>query len=132
VATALKEARPDGKRNGRGGELLATAANVLGMTEAELKTALSDDKSIASVASDKKINLQKVIDALIAEQNARIDKSATDGRLTQAEADARKAKTVERVTAMVNDTRPKGGPRGGGHRGGERGMKGNPLATSAA
>ena len=59
-------------------------------------------------------SVQKVIDALVAEENARIDESVTSGRLIQGQADARKATTAERVTERVNNVRPAPGRGRGG------------------
>lgn len=48
------------------GERLATAAEALGITEAELRTALAEGQSIAQVAEAEGVELQTVIDALVA------------------------------------------------------------------
>ncbi len=121
VAQALQDARPPGGHGpgGPGGKSLSTVATALGMSESDLRTELTDGKTIAAVAQAHNVDVQKVIDALVAEENSRIDQQVTDGRLTQDQANERKANTVERVTNQVNNTRPEGGfGRGGGPRGG--------------
>lgn len=107
IATALKAAEPRGGHGGRGGPgmNLTEAAKVLNMSESDLRTATAT-KSLADIAREKNVDVQKVIDALVAAENSRIDADATSGRLTQAEADARKANTVQRVTDKVNSVRP--------------------------
>lgn len=118
VAQALSEARPDdgGGHHGGPGRSLSAAATALGMSEADLRTALDSGQTIAQVAADKGVDVQVVIDALVAEANTHIDAEVASGELTQAEADARKADVVQRVTDMVNNVRPAGGPGGpGGH-----------------
>lgn len=57
---------------GRRGPGLDAAATALGMTAAELRTELEAGKTIAQVASTKGVEVQKVIDALVAEATTRI------------------------------------------------------------
>jgi hypothetical protein len=114
---------------GRGSKMgahLEAAATALGMTSDELKTALADGSSLADVASSKKVAVQKVIDAIVADEKAEIAQAVTDGKLTQAQADALQAKVVEHVTAIVNGERPaplfgRGGHGGRGDHGGRGG-----------
>lgn len=120
VAQALADARPADDGGGRGhhggpGRNLAAAATALGISEADLRTALDSGQTIAQVASDKGVDVQVVIAALVAEANTHIDAEVASGELTQAEADAKKADVVQRVTDMVNNVRPAGGPDGHGH-----------------
>ncbi|MFZ9730949.1 MAG: hypothetical protein ACO3CX_04880 [Ilumatobacteraceae bacterium] len=46
--------------------------DTLGMTREEIRTGLESGKSIADLAKEKGVNVQKVIDALVAEARARI------------------------------------------------------------
>jgi uncharacterized protein YidB (DUF937 family) len=104
-----------GHRGGRGGARfgagLDDAATALGITPTELRTALESGKTIAQVAKDKGVDVQKVIDALVAAGSAQIDQAVTAGKLTQAQATTRKAELKDRITALVNEPR-----RAGGHR----------------
>ena len=102
---------------------LAVAATTLGMTEAELRTELEAGKSIAQVAETKNVDLQVVIDALIAQHKTHIAEHVAAGKLTQAEADEKLANLEARVTEMVNKTGLpiKGGPGGKGGHGGKLG-----------
>ena len=100
------------------------AAKVLGVSTDDLAAALKDGKSMADVAKEKGVDVQKVIDALVKEAQTRLDQAVTDGKLTQEKADAAKATVTERVTAMVNGERPDrgfGGPHGPGPDGGPDG-----------
>ena len=99
------EGHGPGGRHGRGPGLEA-ASTALGMTADELRTELEGGSTIAKVAEAKSVDLQKVIDAIVADMSTHIDQGVTDGRMTQAEADARKADSVTRATAMVNGERP--------------------------
>lgn len=74
-------------------DLLATAAGVIGITEDALKTELQAGKSIADVAKANNVDLQKVIDALVAQENA---------------------ESLARITELVNNS---GMPRDGFGRG---------------
>ena len=64
------------------------AAKVLGMTPADLRTEVQGGKSIADVAKEKGVDVQKVIDAIVAEGK------------TQLEAEI--AKLPDQVTKIVN------------------------------
>jgi uncharacterized protein YidB (DUF937 family) len=96
-----------GERGGaRFGAGLDEAATALGITPAELRTALQSGKTIAQVAKDKGVDVQKVIDALVAAASARIDQAVTAGKLTPAQATTRKAELKDRITTLVNQQRP--------------------------
>ncbi len=66
--------RPGGPGMGgrHGGPGLDAAATALGMTKDELRTELEGGKTIAEVATAKGVDVQKVIDALVAEAKSRI------------------------------------------------------------
>jgi hypothetical protein len=88
------------------------------MTADELHTALESGQTIAQIAAAKGVDVQKVIDAMVAAANTHIDSEVSSGRLTQAEGDQRKADVVARITDMVNNGGPAGGRHGGpGHHG---------------
>jgi ssDNA-specific exonuclease RecJ len=91
---------------------LAVAASAIGIGEDELRTALRSGQSIAQVAQSRNVDVQKVIDAIVADARQRIAEKVQSGDLTQAQADERLADLPQRVTDLVNRT---GGP-GHGHR----------------
>jgi hypothetical protein len=98
---------PGGPMGDRGrGAGLAAAASAIGITPAELGTSLRDGSTIADVAAANNVEVQTVIDALVAEASARLDQAVTDGHLTDAEATARKADLEQHITDMVNGGRP--------------------------
>ncbi len=134
VAEALEEARPKGRLMHRGhgpGPGLTAAATALGIEVSELRTALQDGDTIAEVAEANNVDVQKVIDAIVAEMNSHLDEAVANGRLTQAQADEMKANAAERATALVNGERPAGGPRGPGRLGGPGGPFGAPEADGS-
>ena len=128
VIAALKADMPEhGERGkgGKGGPGLDVAAQALGMTTDELHTALDGGQTLAQVASDKGVNVQVVVDALVASATNHINEEVTSGEITQAEADQKLADLSQRVTDRVNNPRPEGGPRGG------HGPKGAPADQAA-
>ena len=127
VATALEDARPErwSGHHGVGHHVaLATMAEALGVTEDELRTALVDGRTVAEVAGDRGVDVQVVIDAVVAEVRERVDERAAAGDLTAERADDVVADAEERATAFVNGDGPalRGGPGGRFHgRHGHRG-----------
>ena len=117
VIARLQEALPRGGPGGHGPgfirEGLATAAEALGISEDELRTDLQNGQSIADIAAAKGVDVQTVIDALVAEAKTHLDEKVASGDITQAQADERLSQLTEGVTAMVNGERPpmpEGGP----------------------
>ena len=124
VAAHLAEGMPG--RGGHGGEMGGrghggrfdgtVVADALGITVDELATALQGGQSIADVAAAEGVDVQVVVDAIVAEAEARIAQGVTDGRFTQDEADAKLADLTARITERVNQAGGFGrGGRGPGH-----------------
>lgn len=97
---------PRGGRDFRPRVGLEAAASALGMTEAELRDALGPDTSVADLATQRGVDVEVVIDAIVSARKAQIADNVADGDLTQAQADKILAQLSERVTAMVNGERP--------------------------
>jgi hypothetical protein len=112
--------RPMGPRHGHPGMRLDAAAEVIGITPAELLTELKAGKSIAQVAQAHDVDPQKVIDALVAKGTARLE-------------DAIKA-LPDQVTTAVNreglPARPDG-PRGPHHNGDQDGAATDDAGAAA-
>ena len=116
VITALQDARPEGGfghgpggrhggpgfGHGPGAGRLEDAATALGMTEDELRTALQDGSTIAEIAAEKGVELQTVVDAMLADLKTHLDEEVAAGDLTQEEADAKLAEVTERLTERLN------------------------------
>lgn len=96
---------PGAERGPRGGmarpDDVAVAAQAIGMTTEELRTQLQAGKTIAAVAQEKGVDVQKVIDATIAADTKAIDEALAAGRITQAQADERKAGLAAHVKEEV-------------------------------
>jgi hypothetical protein len=111
-ASDSSSATPRPERGPKGGPQLDAAASALGITADELRTQLESGKTIAQVASDRGVNVQTVIDAVTADENAEIDAALAAGKITQAQADEMKANAAQHAADIVNGVRPpKGAPR---------------------
>ena len=97
---------PGGPGRGHFGAGLDVAAKAIGIDSEELRTALEGGSTIAEVATAHKVDVQKVIDALVAEADTHIDQAVTDGKLTETKAAEIKANLPDRITAMVNGQGP--------------------------
>jgi len=129
VTKALQGAMPAGGRKGMGGfgpgghggpggfmgPRLDAAAKALGLSATDLQSEMQGGKSIADVAKAHNVDVQKVIDALVADAKSNLDQQVKDGKITQAQEDTRVSTLTDRITKMVNNTMPAG--RGFGHRG---------------
>lgn len=94
---------------------LDAAAKALNLSVDDLRSKLEGDKTIAQVAQEQGVDVQTVIDAMVAAANARIDQEVQQGELTAEEANERKANLPERITRLVNEGKPRGGgPHGRG------------------
>jgi len=111
VKIALRDARPE-HRGGPGGPhlALATAAKALGVSEADLAAARHDGKSLADVANEKGVDVDTVIDALVAGAREHLATAVSSGRLTQSQADRLAQDMEARITAHVNGERPPRSP----------------------
>ena len=88
VVAALEAARPMGgghEGRGHGGargekrqEMLTTAADAIGITADELKTAIEGGQTIAQIAEANGKSVQSVIDALVAQASADLTQRITD------------------------------------------------------
>jgi transposase-like protein len=123
--TETTEAAPDdAAAKPRGpGQQLSGAAEAIGITEDELRTALEGGQSIAQVAEANGVDVQTVIDAMVAEGTERLETAIDD-------LPARVAEAVQREG--LPDRGP-GGHGGPGHgRGHGRGHFGAGLDAAAA
>jgi ribosomal protein S20 len=101
---------------------LDTAAKYLGMTEAQLRSALEDGKTLAQVAKDKGKSVDGLVNALLADARTHLNQKVEEGVITRAQADQMLSGLRERITDMVNGRMP-AHPRFG-HRFGFRGPPG--------
>jgi hypothetical protein len=80
----------------------SVVAKAIGISEADLLTALQGGQTVADVAKAHNVGLQVVIDALVADGQSELDAAVKAGTMTQAQADAEKAELTQRATAQAN------------------------------
>ena len=100
-----------GMMGGRQSSLVAVAAKVLGLDQTTLVTTLNGGKTIAEVAKDKGISIDKIVDEFLAPRVAALKSSVDAKRITQAQEDSMLATMKANVTAQLNN---KWTPRGPG------------------
>ena len=126
VATTLAERGPLGHRGHGGGpggrEVAAAAAEALGLTVDELRTAAQEGRTLTELAEREGVATSAVVDAMVAAAKTHLAEEVTEGDLTQAEADAKAAELESRTTASVDEPLRLGrGPHGGHGRHGHDG-----------
>ena len=128
VATLLSQTRPEGGgRRGGGGRVdPAVAAEALGITVEELRTATEAGKSLADIAEEEGVDQGELVDALVAAEREELAEAVSSGRLTQGQADERAATLEERITANLDELCGPGG------RGGPGGPRDDSTAPSPA
>ncbi|KGM09081.1 hypothetical protein N868_04535 [Cellulomonas carbonis T26] len=85
------------------GLALDVAAETLGLTTDDLRTALAEDgATLASVAQAQGVDEDALVAALVAAATEHLAAAVEEGRLTQEEADERAAQLTERFTALVD------------------------------
>jgi hypothetical protein len=103
-----------GHRGAHGFHHLVAAAAYLGLTEAELRTQLAGDKTLADVAKARGKTVAGLVAALVADEKKELQEAVSSGRLTQAQADEMLANAQARFTDLVNGTLPEAGRHGFG------------------
>jgi len=68
--------------------LVTSAAKTLGISQTDLISALQGSKTIADVAKDKGVTLDKIVDDFIATRQDMLKVAVTSGRFTQAQVDS--------------------------------------------
>jgi lipoate-protein ligase A len=85
---------------------LEGAARYLGMTEAQLRAALGNGKTLAQVARDRDKSVDGLVDALVENAEQKLDDAVKAGRLTEAEKREMLQGLRERTTDLVNGRFP--------------------------
>ena len=118
IIQAFKDAAPANKRGlGLAGKefrrshqvvkgMLDTAASTIGVSDADLVSALQSGKSVADVAKDHNVDPATVVTAIVDAGNQKIDEAVTNGKITQDRADKMKSHLSDAATKFVNHTRP--------------------------
>lgn len=83
-----------------------TIAVTLDMTVSELRMELAAGATLSEIITARGMTVEQVVDALVAEAEARLDLAVESGRLTQAEADEKLADLPERLTEAIENGLP--------------------------
>jgi len=92
---------------------LDTVAKALGMSTADLRTALATGQSVADIAKSKNVDINTVIDTLVNDATTTIDQAVKAGHLNQDQATKMKSKLRDKITKALNKTHSDGGGRFG-------------------
>jgi hypothetical protein len=92
----------------------AIVAEALGMEPADLVAALRDGQTVADLAAENDVELDTIVDAVIADRADELAQAVTDGQITQEEADAMVVLMRGRLTRSFNGSETRG-PLGFGH-----------------
>lgn len=123
VTAQLVESRPErgegeghgpGGHRGRPGMFAAgvgseALTDLLGIDAEELRTQVRGGATLAEIAQAQGIEVQAVVDELVAELDERLTNAVENGRIDQAEADQKLADAEVKITDMVNNGRPERG-----------------------
>lgn len=122
---ALREAERAEKmaeRQARRAERQQNLADVVGIPFEDIQAALQEgETTLAEIAAEQGVDLDSLVDGLVAPAAADLAEKVADGTLTQEEADERLANITERITEKVQSVP---GDRADGDRGERRGRRG--------
>jgi polyhydroxyalkanoate synthesis regulator phasin len=88
------------------GDIYSAGRTYLGLSQADLLTALREGKTLGEVATSVGKNKADLVATITAAANTKIDKAATDGKLTAEQATALKAQVGPAVTRLVDAKLP--------------------------
>lgn len=85
-------------------------ASILGVTTNELTASLKKGQTLAVIASAQKVNVQTLIQQLVNDRKSDLQQELKDGKISQTQYDERIENLTERITDLVNGTRPSARP----------------------
>lgn len=114
----------------RGGNIVKETAEVLGLTEAEIRTALEAGSTFVEIAEGKGMTQSVFVQKLIELETAKIDERLSEGSMTETEAAAWKEGLSDHLTQIVESSEA-GFGKGHGKGGRGFGKFGNPEELAA-
>lgn len=93
-----------GMGSGSGSSVMATVAEILGMSQSDLAAQRRAGESLADIAAAKGIDEAQVIGAIVADRRAALDAAFKAGRISQAQADQALENIKTNVTAGIERT----------------------------
>lgn len=115
----------------RGGNILKETAELLGLTEAEIRTALEGGSTFAEIAEGKGMTKAVLVQKLTELETAKIEERLSEGSITETEAAEWKEGLSARLEQMVASSDPGFGMKGHGRGGHGFGKFGNPEEIAA-
>lgn len=91
-------------RRGHGGDKLNSITEALGIEADELRAGFQAGQTLAEIAAANGMDVDTLIDTLVANANDRIDTKLADGSIDQDKADEIRSNLEERITDRVNRT----------------------------
>jgi polyhydroxyalkanoate synthesis regulator phasin len=88
------------------GDIYSAGRTYLGLSQADLLTALREGKTLGEIATSVGKNKADLVAAITTAANTKIDKAATDGKLTAEQATALKAQVGPALAALVDAKLP--------------------------
>lgn len=120
AAREAQRSERQAEREARRAEHQETVAGLIGIPFDEIQAALQEgETTLAEIAAGQGVDLDTLVDGLVAPVAANLADKVADGTLTQEEADERLAEVTERITERVQT--PAGDHEGFGGRDGRRG-----------
>ena len=109
LASTIFAAGPQGNGSGNnfgptGGSTIDVVSKLLGLTPEQIQDQRQAGKSLVQIAATKNVTEVALINAIITDKQAAVQKLVTDGKITQAQADQMLAQMKERVKLAVNRT----------------------------
>ncbi len=106
ASNAAQDQGPKGRHHGEGfkhdEQQNAQLLSLLKIDSVKLKEQLKAGKSLADLAADAGIDKQQVIDLLVSQETTETDDAMKAGKITQAQADQKKANLVDHITKEVD------------------------------
>lgn len=96
--------RVDTGHGGPFGGLIRVTADITGLSEVEVITALEDGQTIAEIADSHDVNPQEIVDAAIAEAESRLQEAVDNGRLTEEQMDEMLAHLAEELPGRLEQS----------------------------
>jgi hypothetical protein len=94
-------AAPIGPLRALAPDAFRTAAAKLGVEPAELRGSFSQGRSIAELAVDRHVPVDSVVDAIVSDTRARIDRAVSEGRMPAADGDRAKGNAPHWASRLV-------------------------------
>jgi len=82
-----------------------TAASKLGVEPSELRRSFTEGRSIAEVAADADVPVDRVVDAIVSDTRARLERAVSEGRMTTDDADRAKGNVPRWASRLVTTHR---------------------------